>query len=370
MRLKKLASTTERVNQILSKDEPIFTSVVALEPTEVLGALNWYSQYKDRKAANKYLTEFCKKANIKVTEAQVMGQVTTLGFVCRMVERGAKLDAKSASWLKIKLDDLKHFIPRDALFVEPKEKKVEAPVKSIQDRLKEKSSKCIGALEGEVDEFILSDFKKVPNTLEVMRTHDIKGVHGPNIVNFFKKWRDEFRLAILGKDPQLVEAYDNYTVSQMKKMEALYDQIISDALKIMGEAAAMRAPRARKEKTPEKQVKSLKYCAEDATLKVKSVAPLKIVGAMGLWMYQRNNRMLSYYAADDAKGLQVKGSALKNWSPANSWSKKLRKPEQVVPEILEGGKVYLKNLHDELTTKDGKVTGRVNKEVLLLRVIA
>jgi hypothetical protein len=58
-----------------------------------------------------------------------------------------------------------------------------------------------------------------------------------------------------------------------------------------------------------------------------------------------------------------------NYSKTKSRTKKLRKPEEVLPKIVKEGKVYLKNVMDNLTTKDGKVNGRMGKEVLLVRVI-
>jgi hypothetical protein len=136
----------------------------------------------------------------------------------------------------------------------------------------------------------------------------------------------------------------------------------------MGESVAGKTPRKKKIKTPEKQVKYLKFCLEDKALKIKSVPPTRMIGAEGVWVYNRKNRLLSYYAADDASGLGVKGCAFLNYSKTKSRTKKLRKPEEILPQVLSGGKVILKNLFDSLTTKDAKVTGRMNKETLLVRV--
>jgi hypothetical protein len=58
-----------------------------------------------------------------------------------------------------------------------------------------------------------------------------------------------------------------------------------------------------------------------------------------------------------------------NYSKSKSRTKKLRKPEEVLPQIISGGKPCLKKIMDELTTKDAKVTGRLNSETLLLRAI-
>jgi hypothetical protein len=95
-----------------------------------------------------------------------------------------------------------------------------------------------------------------------------------------------------------------------------------------------------------------------------------MIGAESLWSYHRNSRMLTCYVADDAAGLMVKGCAVKNYSKTKSRTKKLRKPEEILPQIVSGGKVFLKNVMDTLTTKDGKINGRLGKETLLVRVIA
>lgn len=359
----KRQSTESRVNQLLSKEEPEF-GFMELSQGELTLALNWYNQNKEKEASYKYLTEYCKAEGIAAKPEQIEQQVSTVGFVCRMLTRGAILDRKSLAWLSKHLKDMAGIVVETKV---PVVAVVAKPV-SIQDRLKEKSNKSIGLLEGAVDEFILSDFKNVPNTLQLMRENEVKGASGPSIVNFFKKCRDEFRLAAAGTDAELEEGYSNYTVPQLKKMADLYDQIVSDTLTIMGESVAGKTPRKKKLKTPEKQVKYLKFCTEDNTLKIKSIPPTRMVGSEGVWVYNRKNRLLSHYVADDASGLGVKGCAFLNYSKTKSRTKKLRKPEEVLPQVLSGGKVVLKNLFDALTTKDAKVTGRMNKETLLVRV--
>lgn len=358
----KRQSTESRVHDLLSKDEPTY-GIMELTPGELNLALNWYNQHREKDAAQKYLTEYCKANGIKAKAAQIEHTVSTVGFVCRMLSRGAILDGKSLAWLG------KHIKCMQAIVFDEKtisEAEIKPKPITIQDRLKEKSSQCIGVLEGAVDEFILSDFKTVPNTLQLMREKEIKGAHGPNIVNFFKKYRDEIQVAIAGTDSQIEEGYDNYTTPQLKKMEALYDQIISDTLSIMGEVA--KSPRKKKARSPESQVRSLKYALEDTTLKIKSIPPTRIIGAEGVWVYNSKTRLLSYYAADTAAGLEVKGSTLLNFSTQKSTAKKLRKPDEIIPKVLSGGKVFLKNLFDTLTTKDAKVTGRINKDTILVRV--
>lgn len=240
MRVKNTATTTERVNQLLNTEEPTYPGLpTELSSHDIASALNWYSQNSDKEQSHKYLAEYCKFKKIKITPRQLEMQVPTLGFVCRMLSRGAILDGKSQTWLDSRLKSLtatKHNSEREATHTPAP---VVKPV-TIQDRIKAKSSKCIGALEGLVDEFILSDFKTLPNILSVLREHDIKSVNGPPIINFFKKNRDEYKVAHEGTDKEVNEAFGNYTVPQLRKMEMLYDQIMSDVLTVMGETKVQK----------------------------------------------------------------------------------------------------------------------------------
>lgn len=360
----KRQTTDSRVKALLSKDEPTY-GFMELSGTELTLALNWYSQNKEKETAFKYMAEYCKAKGISAKTEQIEQTVSTVGFVCRMITRGAILDSKSLKWLA------EHLKAMTLIPVEYNAPVAVAPVKvvSIQDRIKAKSSESIGLLEGLVDEFILSDFKKIPNILQRMRDSEVKASHGPHIVNFFKKYRDEIRLALAKTDSQISEGYSNYSTHELRKMDSLYDQIISDTLSIMGEANVEKSPRKKKIKSPEKQVHSLKYCVEDTALKIKSIPPTRMIGAEGVWVYNRKNRMLSCYMADDASGLGVKGCAFQNTSKTKCQSKKLRKPEETLAKVMTGGKVALKNLFESLSTKDAKPTGRTNKETLLLRVI-
>ena len=365
-------TTADQVQKLVSRDEPEFpVSMMPLEKIEITNALNWYSQNKSKEDSHRYLASYCKANNIKTTQELIAYQVSTLGFVCRIVTRGAYIDTQSMKWLTSRLNTMDSFAESVKSVMDPiiSAPVAPKPVLNIQDRIKNQANKCMGDLEGAVDEYILSDFKKLPNTLEVLREHEMKGPHGPSIVNAFKKNRDELRVVLEGTDNELTRGYDNFTWPQIKKLETLYTQIVDDTLTIMGECQATKSPRAKKAKSPEQQVKRLKFCSQDTELNITSVSPVKLIGSEGVWLYNRKNRMLTYYAADNINGLGIKGCAVLNFSKAQSWTKKLRKPEETVHTILTGGKVALKNLKEALTTKEGKITGRIGTEVLLLRVI-
>jgi hypothetical protein len=89
---------------------------------------------------------------------------------------------------------------------------------------------------------------------------------------------------------------------------------------------------------------------------------------MQLWVYNTKTRKLGVYHAEDAGGLSVKGSSLLNYNESKSIQKKLRKPEEILPEVLKGGKVFLKNVLVDIRAVESPLSGRLNEDTILLRI--
>ncbi len=78
---------------------------------------------------------------------------------------------------------------------------------------------------------------------------------------------------------------------------------------------------------------------------------------------------LGVYHADDAGGFSVKGTCVTNYTESKSISKTVRKPGEMLPEVLKAGKIALRNVLTGIATKESLLTGRLNKDVVLLRVL-
>jgi hypothetical protein len=72
---------------------------------------------------------------------------------------------------------------------------------------------------------------------------------------------------------------------------------------------------------------------------------------------------------DDPKGFSVKGTTVLNIDAQTSIKKTVRKPEDAIQKVLNGGKVVLKKLMSELKTKPIDVNGRLNDDCILLKAI-
>jgi hypothetical protein len=297
----------------------------------------------------------------------IKNQSPTFGFVCRIVSNGGVLTTKDQTWLDGEIENLKHSLKNRKQPVVVDEPKVVVP--NIQDRIREKASECIGELEGQLDDLILSKFSTEVSPYAVMHTLEIKGVHTKHISDWFKTKRIEFDDVLHTTDAELKEGYSNFSKPQLKKLIAWCDQVILDCGKIAGEAIKSRKPRKRKTKTPEQLVAKVKVMDEHKEFKLKSIPAKDIIGAMQLWVFNTKNRKLGCYHAIDADGLSIKGSSIINFNESKSVQKTLRKPEATLPEILKGGKVYLRNALDSIRAVESSLTGRLNADIILVRVV-
>ncbi len=110
---------------------------------------------------------------------------------------------------------------------------------------------------------------------------------------------------------------------------------------------------------------------ENKEYKIVSINPADIIGADQLWVFNTKYRMLKKFQAMGPSGLSVKGTTLQGYNPDESIQKKLRKPDEILPQVLSGGKRVMKKLMGEINSKESPISnGRINGDTILLRVLA
>jgi len=349
-------------NVVMYGHEPKFDR--ELSKIELMATLNWYTQNKDTRDAVKYANDYFKK-NYKLNVENVIKEYpTTFGFVCRILNNGGIINEKDITWFNETILKIKNDLANYKVEVVVDDKPV---MPNIQDRIKEKASECIGELEGLLDEYTLSKFTSNPKPYGVMHTLNIKGVHTNRILEHWKRIRAEYDTVLTTEDELIKEGYSNFSKTEIKKIVGFCDSIITDCMKVVDEANKSRKPRQRKQKTPEQLVSKLKYLDKHEAL--VSENSKDIIGAIQLWVYNTKSRKLGCYNADDASGLSVKGSSIIGFNESKSTQKKLRKPEVTLPEILKGGKVYLRTALDDIKAVPATLNGRLNTDTILLRII-
>jgi hypothetical protein len=245
------------------------------------------------------------------------------------------------------------------------------PVVTIQERLRETSGKMSEEIDYALDKFTTDPESFDPKAIKVLnllKGKDAKAAHARIIKGFYIRSYEELQEAAEGKCEQLGEAYSHLTKPQMKKIIAFYHEIISACDMLGQEAKVNRKPRAKKTVPADKIVAKLKYAKTNEQLKLVSINPTEIIGAKELWVYNIKSRKVGKYVAAEYLELSVKGTSIIGFNANLSVQKTLRKPEEQLKEFKAAGKVQLRKFLEDIKAVDIKLNGRINEDVVLLKV--
>ena len=336
----------------------------------------YYNYYYTVKSSRKNLNEWLRKSGLfskdevraweKVSDKYVPMTACSLimahGVGMPLNERHLKFLGETVRNLIVKHRDdvVEQEIATDAV-VEPVAKV------SIQDRLAEKTSENIGEMEGQFDcaiKGMKSDWR--PHDFLVAR--NVPQAQLAKYERVFQARRDEIVLAQSKQDAQLTEAYKHYKAADFKRVISWLDVLLAAIEQYRGIKKATKKARAKKAPTKQKLISKLKYAVEDKALKVVSINPMDIIGCTELWVYNTKTRKIGKYVAAEFKTLSIKGSSIENYDEVRSVSKTVRKPEEKLKEFAKAGKVQLRKFLSEIKAVETRLNGRINEDVLLLKV--
>ena len=341
---------------------------------DLIHAFQWYNHNKDSKDARKYLIEYLVKNNeitpLQKQAADYLNNSWNIvdGWLARCLSRGAWVPDTVFNNFKERMHGFRGRL--DAIVAEKNLGTVvvdTSNVISIQERVQSKVDYFIMELEAKFDDVWheQSGEEFVPYTWMV--ENEVKPMHATKIAEYFKKRCADWIAIIESKDEYVRESYPRPR-KEMIEAAKFFGLIATDAEKLASNKSAARKPRKKKPVSFEKKVKNLKFKKDDVENKLVSIDPIKIMGSQQLWVYNVKTRKLGVYVAKDEAGLEVKGSAIQNYKYSESIAKTVRKPKEVLPRVLDGGKVVLRKVMNEINAKAQELNGRINKDTILLRV--
>lgn len=339
----------------------------------MIKALNWYNYNCSKKDAKEFILDYLKKVNRPKDEVATIKSLPDtkislqVGWLARMLCMGF-----------IPSDNTKKFFGenyKSLLVAEPKEVSATAPVVvaaapvvNIQDRIREKASEVSGEIEGLIDDFVMSKCKTPIDVESYIKSLQLSSVVLKKVCDNFVDHSKEITEAIAGKDKQLVEGYSQFSKVELRRLREFMDSIVTATNKVAIVSKPTRKKRVSKEKPAAILVAKVQYQKECPELKLKSITPDKVIGATQVWTYNTKTKLLGVYNSENAKGFSMKGTTLQNFDSATSIGKRLRKPEIVLKDVLEAGKVKLKKILPDLKTKECVLTGRINSDTIILKV--
>lgn len=328
----------------------------------------WYNYMCNVNDARDYLKTYFKNVG-KPELAKKMSSISdydipmTAAWIARMISRGHKPSSTTMQFFSSKILNM-----WDKAKVEVKKESEDSPKISIQDRMRDRMHDILGEIEGLIDDYMYKDEEF--SLYDWLQSNEIPAAYATSIVSKFSPVLDELIEAHEGKCEQLKEGYRHFKKTDLKNIISFYNTLIEDAERYSSNTKKVRTARKPRTVSVEKKIKNLKFQKEDSTLKIVSVSPEKVIGAMELWTYNTKYKVFTRLVAIDRGGLQVKGTSITNYDENSSISRSVgrKEPTEFLKRVLEGGKLVLRKVLDELKTEK-PLAYRINENTILLRVV-
>ena len=352
--------TEEAARQRILGPEPSWTST-PVDSGKIIDAHNWYNYMLDTKAVRQIFREYLiVKGNPTAVEQfdrlNDHWLITGLAATLRMVSRGRKLtDAEKKRWAERFREMLDKADPIEV----PSTDVTRAPTIGPE-------SDVIAHFDELIDNASTIDVKTF-SPYTIMNELGVKPTIAVKVSEHYKPYLQELKIAYVGKDPQINEAYRTATKKQIQKLGIIVEMIIVDGGKWSTNNRVARKPRKIKTKTADQLTKKIKYQVDDHDLQIKSINPTTIIGAREVWTFHTGKRVLHKYVADGPGGLQISRSSIVKFDPNLSVQKKVRKPREILSKITSGGIKSVNKDFENIKAKVSPCNGRINEQVLLVR---
>ena len=347
-------------------------------------AFGWYGRFYNRKDAKEVLAQYLdflgKQQDSKILRKVEDNEIIiTLCWLARMKMRGLVLTEQEETTLTNEIVRLlntihKPEIKQTSQIGGKKIVKADAPAKqNVQEIMREKARDAGGELEGLFDDFITQGSKSQHSfrPIDEVAKKNVLPQHISMLTEVWSKKLKEFQEVLLGKDPQLVQAYGHYSKPQVKNTIKFIELVISDLNSYISVKKASKAPRTKKAIPVEKIVLKMKYLKTFADTSIKlnltSIAPAKIHNAEEVFLYDTQLRKLTYLVADSySKTLTVKGTTILGFDTVKSQTKTLRKPGVDLPSLMKLGKPAKRKFFAEIKSVGSVPKGRMNDRTVIL----
>ena len=358
--------------------EPVWDTERALAMTQeefdhhLRKAFTYYNYFYSAKDLKKYVTDWMKDHYSKSDVSRFIRSSDRLLpiTVCSLIKahkQGMPLRDKELRYVQ---DRLYEIINSDIPDEVVSEQKTVAPVaiKTIQDRLNEKTSEHLAHFEGLYDEVVTGGTAD-PKAYDYLVSNAVPQSQIKKFEELFMARKTELGEALGKADEQIAEAYRHYKAADYKRHHAFIQSILDALDQYRNVKKATKKARVKRAPNKEKVVGKLKYMKEEKTLKLVSINPVDIIGSQELWCYNTKTRKLYKYVADSVTGpLGIKGTSLIGYNESASIGKTLRKPEEKLKEFAKAGKIQLRKFLEDIKATETLGNGRLNSDTVLLRV--
>ena len=336
---------------------------------------SWYNYMWDRNKVNQVIIGYAKEHGYKnASKLKKLYIPGTIAAMIRGLENGMKFPDHNDYPGEGTAGHQKHIHKELRAYnrkaIEMKAEDIDRAVvvkkrKTVQENIDAKVVELLGEVDYAIDVWDTNPF----DMYKYLTDNKVSSAVALKMPAQYIDIQEEIKEAIEGTDEQLKEAYGFMNIGEKRKFLTFVNKIILDTERYAENNKPIRKPRKGKAVSAVKVVSKLSYLDHDPENQVKSIDPSKIVGAKQLWLFNTKTNEIVKYDEIDRGGLSVKGTTIKNFNEKTSSSKKLgTKTEHFINRILDAGSITLNKVMSEINSKAGNVTGRVNNNMIILKV--
>lgn len=363
----KYKPTGKRVAKKLAGSEPNLDCVLQDNDIRLTEAYTWYKSNYSLKESKGWFRQYANQQNIPFTKVNAALDdhfPMIIGIICRLKLRNIVLPNKTEKYLADFISSLSVAVKDDKPIA-----KVIVPVNSYNDNLYES---LMSSIELNLDSIVNGINRFIYPLLHIVREERINLMVVKRVrEDLYNRYCDAHNAFIVG-DTNTLEYFSSYTIPQRNSMIDFYTSLLKDCdilLSVQSVPANLVVKqRSPKVKPPSKIVAKLQYMLKSESLNMVSINPTKIIGSEYLITYNTKYRYATLYKANDV-GLSVKSTTILNYDEKSSIRKRVRDPKSFLSGIVTGNKVSLIKSFNALNTTNMEINGRINDDVLLLRVL-
>lgn len=360
-------------------EEPTWENADSMTEADVnqrfTSGLNFYNYYLDPDDYVGILEKFMMNHGYNSKQVKLLKRAprnpefTTAGKIARMINLGMPdKNGFHTKSIRTRIDNLLTQ-ERNVITTQVKEK-TNKP--SVHDIMTEKvRTEVLCELEAMLDDWTTNT---TANINKVNIVNALKSINAPvSTLKPVEEWivraRTEYNEAYEKTDSDSVEGYSYLSRPALRKRIQLLDSLLDDLTLYKGSKKAARKTRSKKPKSADKLVARLKYANNSADYNVSSINPTLLIGAQTAFLFNEKYRKLIVLKASSRDGLTVSGTSVKEFDEKESFMIGLRKPEEVLPDVVSRTDKQITKVIDTLKTKKTKANGRVNENTIILRVL-
>jgi hypothetical protein len=341
--------------------------------TALSKAFTWYNYFYGKKDARdmivNYLEAHDRKADVRLFKGIPDSAVRlTTGWLCRMTMVGLELSESEERSLQ---SQLREILDSKQTVVEETVVEDATPKITIQDRLREKVSECMGEIDGLFDEFVIAGAKMSPDykPVTLLRSMNVAPQMVSSISDLWKRRLEEFEAVVAGKDSHLVEGYSHFSKIQMRNVIKFCEAVINDCGAYVQIKKVERKPRKVKAVPPEKKAAKFKILTDFPELNLKSLPAAQLVDKTEAWLYDSKKRKLIHLVADEyTKAFTIKNNSVIGFSTAETQQKTLRKPAEQLKAITSVGKPAARKVFKDIKATETAWNARGTENLIILKV--